>query len=601
MQKVIYYFLLILITATLFSSDYSSANESMIDSSGFESKLFNKLKQQISIEDIDFRLVNQFGNGISLSDYYNKSEIYVFSLNPKCEPEKVIQFAKQLKSKSKGKKEVLFLLDSALSTRESLIKDFPNQSILLDENQQVSKSFSFKNAGDYVIINSKKQLVVELKSVFSKKQKQENCKINYEEYELGKFKSDIIPALNRSCVGCHAHQGFLNYFHDIKTISSWQKMMLRTIRLRRMPPGADPYYGKLTTLHDAKDVRLITKWLEAGIFNEPLVEENYQAHINLLKKRKDIARNQFEGKVITLFSLPPEQVPESGLPFYKHYTTETPTTEDYYFRSFSVKLNENVAHHIALHFSDSPFPRVDPMGNPIIENSKDNSAVYKSLYGNNIEKIIGTSSNSKISGIAFRDPNIIHISRTSGIQRATNQTVYFIPKGSYLNFEVHYSPSGRAESSQNELIIHHDEKLIGSPQIKRFSMTPDRGVVVSKAYEKPRLVKMSYTLKKPINLLGYGLHMHYRGRSGKLLYRLPGEKVNQVAFSFPTYQYKIQVTSLLNSSLFLPEGTILTSEIMYDNSKENFSNPDPSLVIKIGTSILNEENYLPRFLYTEIK
>lgn len=561
--------------------------DQMVDNSGFDLKLTEKLNQVLKNNDLEFRLVDQTGSGVSLSDYSGKKELLITSIMPECDNKKIVEASHKLS------KNILFLNPVEATNRDEQTKNFPKETILMDENQQVSLSLQFTHAGDYVVIDPATQKVLKAGNLLGKKNKK-SCNIPYVTYVQGNFYKEVLPALKSACLNCHTNTKNLDYFQTMDSIQSWKQMMLRTIRLRRMPPGADPYYSHLVT-HSAQDITTITKWLESGPVIEDGIKEEYDRMIKgRVKTNPAVVKDRVIQPVI-LFDLPPEKVSASGSDFYKHYTTDTPTTQDYYATSFFFDINDNVAHHVALHYSKKPFPKVDLKGNPI------DTPGTMLLYGNNPERITGTYKNKIIPGYKFRDPNIIHLSRSKGLQQSPRGTNYFIPKGSYLNLEIHYNPSGKDEESKNILTIFHDESLKDRPKIKRFSMMPNDGTIIAAPFEKDSVVSMSYKLTEDIDLLGYGLHMHYRARSGKVYAQRPDEKTKTLIFSIPTYQYKIQVTSILETPIPLPKGTVITHEMHYDNSKENLSNPAPEKAIKIGTSVLNDENYLPRFIYVEKK
>lgn len=566
----------------------------MVDTSAFSITADQRLNKLLETNDLEFRLPNQYGTGVSLSSFYNKKEIYLYSFLPSCQAD---QFMKKYKQMSGNKKSQAHLLINGEinAKREELETAYPKQPILIDMNQQVSNSLLFKKSGDYVVYNVKKQKVTKVGNVFGKKTlPASDCEIKYVSYlpDTNQFREKIVPALVRTCVYCHVGENNLSYFQNIEKIRSWKNMMLRTIRLNRMPPGADPYYSHLEFDLTTQDVLDVTKWLEAGAPATAEDGEFYLQEIQKNGKRKRGLEGLKGTEEVVLFPLIEEKVSATGGDFYKHYTTETPTTRDYYFTYFDISVNPNVAHHIALHHSMKPFPKVDLKGNPI---GGENMA----LYGNNRIPTPASYNGKSIPAFKFQDPNIIHLSRVSGLGFAPRGTIYFIPKGSYLNFEIHYSPSGKEEVSQNILKIYTDENLKKNRLLKRFSMMPNDGALMARANESDSVVSVDYTLTEPMDLKAYGLHMHYRGKSGKVYALFPGETKRKLIFSIPTYQYKFQRTSFLDDVVHLPKGTVLTHEMHYDNSKENISNPDSTRDVHIGLSIVHDENYLPRFFYMD--
>ncbi len=565
----------------------------MVDTTGFSITADQRLNKILESNDLEFRLPDQYANGVSFSSYYHKKEIYLYSFLPKCNASDFMTKFKKMKSK---KSQAHLLINAEINAdRRDLEKVYPTQSILIDMNQQVSNSLLFKRSGDYVVYDVKKQLVTKTGNIFGKKVLPKECDIPYVTYsaESSDFRNKVVPAMIKSCIACHSGGTDLSYFQSIDKIRSWKNMMLRTIRLNRMPPGADSYYSHLESDITPQDLFEVTKWLEAGAPASAEDAQYYEQYIKRGGRGKRNLDDLKDAEEIVLFSGIEEKVSASGGDFYKHYTTKEKTTKDYYFSFFDVSVNPTVAHHMALHHSMEPFPEVGLNGNPL-----DGSTML--LYGNNRIPTTAAYNGKSIPAFKFQDPNIIHISRTSGISFAPPGTIYFIPKGSYLNFEIHYSPSGKDEVSKNALKIYASDNLKNLRMLKRFSMMPNDGSVVARPNEKDSVVTVNYILPEAMDLKAYGLHMHYRGKAGKLYATYPGQKNRELIFSIPTYQYKFQRTSFVNDVIHLPKGTMLTHEMHYDNSKENFSNPDPSKEVRIGTSIVHDENYLPRFFYMEV-
>lgn len=381
----------------------------MVDTSGFSVTADKRLNDLLENEDLEFRLPDQTGTGVSFSSYFNKREIYLYSFLPSCRAKEfMVQFKKMKSTKTKA---AHLLINSEIQAdRRGLEASYPNQSILIDINQQVSNSLFFKNSGDYVVFDSKNQKVTKVGSLFGKKALPKECQIPFVTYSKDSmdFRSKILPALARSCISCHVGNTDLSYFQSIEKIRSWKNMMLRTIRLNRMPPGADPYYSHLDSQMSTQDLFEVTKWLEAGA---PASEEDSALYEKYIKKNGKGKRNLDDLKKaeeLVLFSSIEEKVSATGGDFYKHYKTKEKTTKDYYFVFFEVGVNPRVAHHMALHHSLEPFPEVDLKGSAI-----DGSKMV--LYGNNRVPTTGSYHKKPISAFKFQDPNIIHISRTSGI------------------------------------------------------------------------------------------------------------------------------------------------------------------------------------------
>ncbi len=575
----------LILAFTFFWSSSNLFADNMYDNSGHDQVIARKMSQFMRKDDIEFRAVDQFGVPHSLSDFSKKRKINLVAFDLSCSQKSYSTFINKTS----------LLINTDLNTsREQIAKIFPKHSILFDELHLISKSIGFKHCGDVFQYDFNKEKLQYIRNIFSKPPK----KIEFELIKISSFEKEIIPSIQRSCLKCHVGNSSLNFFSDLNKVKSWRKMMLRTMRLKRMPPGADIYYHQELFNYQLNDLKLLSHWLlnidhySNEEFNK--ISEIYKKFL-LNEKEKMIGRSKEAiSKMDKIIAYPDVIVPAAGAPFYKYFTTSKPTEEDIYFDKFFVKINSDVGHHMALHFSSKPFPKIKLDGSPLDQFD------FMQLYGNNPEPTPASVNGKKVSAYKFVDPNIIHVVRNQGFQRALDNSTYFIPKGSYLNLEIHFNPTGKKETSPIELSILKDNSLKNKPIIRRFSMTPDNDVVIARPNEFKSLVEMTYTLPSDINFVGYGLHMHYRGQSG-ILYAESLDKKREILMSFPTYQYKNQLSSFFNKPLKIKKGTKIISHIIYNNSDLNLSNPNSTKAVKIGTSILDDENYLPRIYYLEYR
>ena len=76
-------------------------------------------------------------------------------------------------------------------------------------------------------------------------------------------------------------------------------------------------------------------------------------------------------------------------------------------------------------------------------------------------------------------------------------------------------------------------------------------------------------------------HTHLRGKAFKYEATYPnGDK--EVLLDVPHYDFNWQITYVLAKPKLLPKGTELHCVAFYNNSKSNFSNPDPNATVRWG-------------------
>ncbi len=544
---------------------------------------YNTLLKEKSIDDnFEFTLISQRGDPYSLGDFANYNKVYFVALSNACTPDLVIQRSKKIAQKAK-----LVFIDPVYQDKRELFLKF-NHIVLMDYKQQLASSLGLTQIGEMVEFSNNK---LKKHSFIQELKNDPTCKINYSPLPLTNFEKDIYPSFKKACLNCHAPLDSLKMFENHQAIAQWKTMMLKTMRLNRMPPYADSYYGELTEHVGSGDELKIVKWLES---NKELTKEEADFLDKQIEEIKNKIKNNldFSNLEQTKFEVNETvKIPATGGSLYRYFQLGSKTEKDIYFTKAHIKTNLNSAHHIILYISKNPREKK-------IAPSAAMASSFKN-WDDHPEKIYGEINGSKIEGVKIDEGELLKFIRQKGVQHTSPGTTWHIPKDSYLTLEIHYNPSGKEETDRPVLTIFPDEKAASLPEMKRMTFSPLQGTKIIKANASRSIVHMEYTIKKAINLMGYGLHMHYRGVGGKLLAKRPGETEFTTVFSLPTYQFKIQTTANLDRPYPLPIGSILKTEMIYNNSRFNFSNPNPSTNVLIGSESVSNENHLPRILYTD--
>ena len=96
-----------------------------------------------------------------------------------------------------------------------------------------------------------------------------------------------------------------------------------------------------------------------------------------------------------------------------------------------------------------------------------------------------------------------------------------------------------------------------------------------------------HTFTNDTDLLSFYPHMHFRGKSWDYVATFP-DQTKKTLLSVPKYNYSWQESYLLKEPMRLPAGTKLECIAHYDNSAENFVNPDPTKAVKFGEQSWDE-------------
>jgi hypothetical protein len=182
-----------------------------------------------------------------------------------------------------------------------------------------------------------------------------------------------------------------------------------------------------------------------------------------------------------------------------------------------------------------------------------------------------------------------------------------IPAGKYLNWQVHYNPTGRPEKDRTRLGIWFNkvpvthEVLIrqaGDPlatnrrglslyraEGKEIEYTADEGSTrrrgetpnIPPYVENWELIGIT-PVTEPITLYAMSPHMHLRGKSLKWIVTWPDGR-DQVILNVPRFDFNWQFNYELEEPLRLPAGSKITGIGVYDNSPRNRWNPAPNLPV----------------------
>jgi hypothetical protein len=152
----------------------------------------------------------------------------------------------------------------------------------------------------------------------------------------------------------------------------------------------------------------------------------------------------------------------------------------------------------------------------------------------------------------------------------------YLKKGSDLVVQMHYHPTGKAETDQSEIGLYfvkkpvaeslkEPAKLVGSIWMANYEMDIPAG---EQRYSR----STTYTLPKEVIMVGMVPHMHLLGKAMKVTATLPDKSVKTL-IDIQNWNYNWQDEYYYERPFKLPAGTRLHVEAVFDNSADNPSNP----------------------------
>jgi hypothetical protein len=154
-------------------------------------------------------------------------------------------------------------------------------------------------------------------------------------------------------------------------------------------------------------------------------------------------------------------------------------------------------------------------------------------------------------------------------QRLPRGTGQMVPAGSDLVLEIHYQPSGKAETDQSTIGVFFAEssakKLVHEMQVMNKGLSIPPG-------ESRHHHTASYTLPVTATLLDAAPHMHVLGREMKATATRPDGTVIPLVW-IENWDFRWQGQYLYVEPIRLPKGTRIDVDAWYDNSAANPLNP----------------------------
>lgn len=542
--------------------------------------LFANSRVQAASEVPDFALVDSKGRYHQLRQADGKAVVLFFTANGCPIVRQSLPRLRRLRDKFENAGIRFWLVNSnSGDDRESIAKEAEEFHpggipILLDETQGVAAMLQVKRTGTAVCIETKGWTVfykgaiddqfvegsqkpaatekyletalasfVEGKAIERAETLARGCLISIGGKEAVSYSREVAPLLAQKCFSCHSPGNIgpikMTSYEKVRGVAD---MIQEVILSRRMPPWhADRHHGTFVndvslTLNEA---RTILRWVEQGATKDDGEDP--------LRSTAAPTRDWVLGQPDAIVTLPKvEEIPANGVLEYRHIKVAAPFDRDVWVKGIVAKPdNTRVVHHVIVRAR---------------ENMNDNN-------NNNADDAF-------LIGWAPGSPEMFYPAGTGKL----------IKKGTILDFEMHYTTSGREEKDQSSIGIYLlDEKPEMVLKTRAaydldFEIVPGDGAKTTFA---------SYAVKRDSMLFDMAPHMHLRGSWFKYEALYPNGK-REVLLSVPKYDFKWQHNYRLKEPKRLPAGTWIFCSGGFDNSARNPANPGPEKTIRWGDQSFDE-------------
>jgi len=342
----------------------------------------------------------------------------------------------------------------------------------------------------------------------------------------------------------------------------WAGAIAHAAEMRMMPPWfADPRYG-----HFANDVSLteqqiaiIAAWAEAGA---PAGDAHEAPAPRKWAQRWNIAQPDLVVKMPK-----PVPIPARGEVEYTYEIVPTHFAEDRWVQMSEFRPGSPAhVHHAVVYIRppDSKWLRHAPMGEPFTA----------STLGDPLERREAHETTSDL---------LLVYAPGSSPDQWPEGMAKFVPAGSDLVFQMHYTTNGTADEDRTSIGIVFAKTL---PTQKVITLQLNNHALIIPPDVDDFRVEVQGTLPNDATLLSLFPHMHLRGK--RFEYDIVHDGGSVEVLLRVNYHFHWQLSYRLAEPRVLKAGTRLRAIAWYDNSKNNPHNPDPEKTVTWGDQTSDE-------------
>jgi hypothetical protein len=377
------------------------------------------------------------------------------------------------------------------------------------------------------------------------------------------FYKDILPLLQDHCQSCHrpgevAPMPLVTY----QQTRAWASPIASSVQSGMMPPWfADPRFGHFSNdpSLSAQQIATLMAWVATGT---PAGNPRDAPAPPQWAKGWNIAEPD-----IVLPMPKPVTIPADGDVEYTYEIVPTHFTEDKWIQMAEVHPSSpQFVHHAVVY--------IRPPGSDWLRHAPIGESFTASSLSDPRERLEAHGTTSDL---------LLVYAPGSSPDRWPENIAKFVPAGSDLVFQIHYTTNGKAG---------HDRTSIGlvfaktPPQQRVITLQlNDHAFIIPPGADDFR-VEVQGTLPHDCTLLSLFPHMHLRGK------RFEYDIVRPVGSIEPllrvNYHFHWQLSYRLAEPMQLKAGTRLRAVAWYDNSRNNPHNPDPNATVTWGDQTYQE-------------
>ena len=377
------------------------------------------------------------------------------------------------------------------------------------------------------------------------------------------FYKDVLPILQDHCQSCHrpgevAPMPLVTYEQS----RPWADVVAHAVEMKMMPPWfADSRYGHFAndTSLTERQIGTITAWAQAGA-------PAGNAHDTPPPREWTDGWNIPQPDLVVKMPKP-VPIPARGEIEYTYEIAPTHFTEDRWVEASEFRPGSPAhVHHAVVYIRppDSQWLHHAPIGQPFTASTLTDPVEQRQAHETTSDLLLvyapGSSKEQWPDGMAK-----------------------FVPAGSDLVFQMHYTTNGAADEDQTSIGLVFTK---APPRQRVITLQLNNHALIIPPGADDFRVQVQGTLPHDATLLSLFPHMHLRGK--RFEYDIVHDDGSVEVLLRVNYHFHWQLSYRLAQPRLLKAGTKLRAIAWYDNSRNNPHNPDPTKTVTWGDQTTDE-------------
>jgi hypothetical protein len=377
------------------------------------------------------------------------------------------------------------------------------------------------------------------------------------------FYKDVLPILQNHCQRCHRSGEVapmpLETYAQAKL---WAGPMAHAVERKMMPPWfADPRYGRFAndSSLSGQQIASIVFWANAGA---PAGDPRDAPAPRQWSQGWNIAQPDLVVKMPKAV-----RIPAQGEVEYTYEIVPTHFSEDRWVQMSEFRPGSPAhVHHAVVYIRppDSQWLRHAPVGEPFTASTLTDPEERRQAHETTSDLLLVYA------------PGSLPDEWPAGMAK-------FVPAGSDLVFQMHYTTNGTADEDPTSIGLVFAK---APPKQRVITLQLNNHALIIPPGADDFRVEVQGTLPNDATLLSLFPHMHLRGK--RFEYDIVHDDGSVEVLLRVNYHFHWQLSYKLAEPRLLKAGTRLRAIAWYDNSRNNPHNPDPEKTVTWGDQTSDE-------------